>query len=61
MCIGLLLSSLETTIVSTSLVSIVDQLQGFDKASWIVTAYLATNTGMLVFPFLDSPLTSQCR
>uniref|UniRef100_L7JCG2 Major facilitator superfamily (MFS) profile domain-containing protein n=1 Tax=Pyricularia oryzae (strain P131) TaxID=1143193 RepID=L7JCG2_PYRO1 len=44
MCIGLLLSSLETTIVSTSLVSIVDQLQGFDKASWIVTAYLATNT-----------------
>ncbi|KAI6266346.1 hypothetical protein MCOR27_011057 [Pyricularia oryzae] len=48
MCIGLLLSSLETTIVSTSLVSIVDQLQGFDKASWIVTAYLATNTGFLI-------------
>ncbi|TLD25534.1 hypothetical protein PspLS_05725 [Pyricularia sp. CBS 133598] len=48
MCIGLLLSSLETTIVSTSLVSIVNQLQGFDKASWIVTAYLATNTGFLI-------------
>ncbi|EEY15609.1 conserved hypothetical protein [Verticillium alfalfae VaMs.102] len=45
LCLSLLLSTLETTIVSTSLVSIVDHLQGFDRASWIVTSYLLTYTG----------------
>lgn len=47
LCLSLLLSTLETTIVSTALVSVVDALQGFDKASWIVTSYLVTYTGML--------------
>ena len=50
---SLLLSTLETTIVGTALVSIVDSLHGFDKASWIVTAYLVTYTGIplaVVFP-----------
>ncbi|OTB06093.1 hypothetical protein M426DRAFT_259520 [Hypoxylon sp. CI-4A] len=45
-CVSLLLSTLETTIVSTSLVSIVDALHGFDRSGWIVTAYLLTYTGV---------------
>ncbi|KAK1976608.1 major facilitator superfamily transporter [Colletotrichum cereale] len=48
LCVSLLLSTLETTIVSTALVSIVDSRHGFDKASWIVTAYLLTYTGFLI-------------
>ncbi|KAF5671689.1 major facilitator superfamily transporter [Fusarium heterosporum] len=48
LCLGLLLSTLETTIVSTALVPIVDALQGFDHASWIVTSYLVTYTGFLI-------------
>ncbi|KAF5970665.1 major facilitator superfamily transporter [Fusarium coicis] len=47
---ALLLSTLETTIVSTALVSIsiVDALQGFNMAGWIVTSYLVTYTGFLI-------------
>ncbi|KAK3307163.1 major facilitator superfamily transporter [Chaetomium strumarium] len=48
LCISMLLSTLETTIVSTSLVSIVNALQGFSQAGWVVTAYLLTYTGFLV-------------
>ncbi|POR31012.1 Putative MFS-type transporter [Tolypocladium paradoxum] len=48
LCVSLLLSTLETTIVSTSLVSIVDALHGFDKGGWVVTSYLLTYTGFLV-------------
>ncbi|KAG8160023.1 hypothetical protein KVR01_010660 [Diaporthe batatas] len=48
LCLSLLLSTLETTIVSTALVSVVDALHGFDKASWIVTSYLVTYTGFLI-------------
>lgn len=42
----LYLVNLETTIVSTSLVSITNNLQGFDRTSWVVTGYLITYTGM---------------
>lgn len=45
MWIALFLSTVETTIVSTSLVSITNALSGFDKRDWIVTAYLLTYTG----------------
>lgn len=45
MCLSVFLSSLEITIVSTSLVSIVDSLKGSSQASWIVTSYLLTYTG----------------
>lgn len=38
--------NLEVTIVSTSLVDITNDLQGFDRTSWIVTGYLLTFTGM---------------
>lgn len=43
--IALFLSTIETTIVSTSLVSITDALNGFLIKDWIVTAYLVTYTG----------------
>ena len=37
--------NLEVTIVSTALISITDDLNGFDKTSWIVTGFLTTYTG----------------
>lgn len=37
--IATFLSTLETTVVSTSLVSIADTLSGFDERNWVVTAY----------------------
>ncbi|RYP27387.1 hypothetical protein DL767_007706 [Monosporascus sp. MG133] len=46
--IALFLSTLETTIVSTSLVSIADSLSGFEYRNWVVTAYFLTYTGFLV-------------
>ncbi|KAB5584990.1 drug resistance transporter EmrB/QacA subfamily [Coniochaeta sp. 2T2.1] len=46
--IALFLSTLETTIVSTSLVSIADSLSGFEERNWVVTAYFLTYTGFLV-------------
>ncbi|KAK4224901.1 major facilitator superfamily transporter [Podospora fimiseda] len=48
LCLSLLLSTLETTIVSTSLVSMVNSLNGFSQANWVVTAYLLTYTGFLI-------------
>ncbi|ROW03115.1 hypothetical protein VMCG_05822 [Cytospora schulzeri] len=47
MWLGLFLSTLETTIVSTSLVSITNALDGFLFRDWVVTAYLLTYTGFL--------------
>ncbi|KAG5785782.1 hypothetical protein H9Q73_000637 [Fusarium xylarioides] len=44
---ALFLSTLETTIVSTSLVSITNALNGFILRDWIVTSYLLTYTGFL--------------
>ncbi|KAK2877128.1 hypothetical protein FQN49_001402 [Arthroderma sp. PD_2] len=46
--IALFLSTLETTIVSTSLVAITNSLRGFDIRNWIVTAYFLTYTGFLI-------------
>ncbi|KAJ5612404.1 hypothetical protein N7510_005598 [Penicillium lagena] len=45
--IGFFLSNLDVTIVSSSLTSITDSLEGFEKRSWIVTGYLATYTGSM--------------
>ena len=45
--IALFLSTLETTIVSTSLVSISDSLSGFEERNWVVTAYFLTYTGTI--------------
>ncbi|KAK3321991.1 putative efflux pump antibiotic resistance protein [Apodospora peruviana] len=44
----LYLVNLEVTIVSTSLVSIANDLSGFDKTNWIVTGYLITYTGFII-------------
>ncbi|KAH8652684.1 drug resistance transporter EmrB/QacA subfamily [Tricladium varicosporioides] len=46
--VALFLSTLETTIVSTSLVSITNALGGFEIRDWVVTSYLITYTGFLV-------------
>ena len=40
----MLLASLDSTIVSTALPRIVAELQGFDRYTWISTAYLLTST-----------------
>ncbi|KAF5692776.1 major facilitator family transporter [Fusarium denticulatum] len=45
--ISLFLSTLERTIVSTSLVSITNALNGFILRDWIITSYLLTYTGFL--------------
>lgn len=47
---GLLFSSLDTSIVSTSLVTISHDLNDFTNAPWIVLAYLLTYMGM--FPHI---------
>ena len=46
--IALFLSTLETTIVSTSLVSITNAVGGFEMRDWVVTSYLLTYSGFLV-------------
>lgn len=49
--LSLFLSTLETTIVSTSLISITNALNGFGRGSWVVTSYLLTYTGKSFFFF----------
>ncbi|KAJ5692410.1 hypothetical protein N7462_001833 [Penicillium macrosclerotiorum] len=44
----LYLVNIEVTIVSTSLVTIVDDLLGFDRSSWVITSYLVTYTGFII-------------
>ena len=55
LCIGLLLSTLETTIVATALIPISSSLGEYEKSNWIVVSYLLTYTGMsnCIFPNLD--------
>jgi EmrB/QacA subfamily drug resistance transporter len=50
MALGLLMASLDNTIVSASVNSIIGNIGGFDKISWVFTAYmLATTSTMLIF------------
>ncbi|MET9609177.1 MFS transporter [Streptomyces sp. NPDC006512] len=42
--LGLLISSLDQTIVSTALPTIVSELGGMDHLSWVVTAYMLAST-----------------
>jgi len=42
--LGMLLAALDQTIVATALPTIVGDLHGFDRLSWVVTAYLLTTT-----------------
>ncbi|KAJ5591413.1 major facilitator superfamily domain-containing protein [Penicillium hetheringtonii] len=46
--LALFLTCLEATIVSTSLVTITDDLQDSNNSSWIITSYLLTYTGFLI-------------
>ena len=50
--LAMLLGSLDQTIVSTALPTIVGDLGGFDQLSWVVTAYLLTAT-------VSTPLTAE--
>ncbi|KAL8942172.1 MAG: hypothetical protein Q9216_001819 [Gyalolechia sp. 2 TL-2023] len=45
LCLALLLSTLETTIIATALIDISSSLGDFGKSNWIVIAYLLTYTG----------------
>src|SRR6266487_2318153 len=42
--LGMLLAALDQTIVATALPTIVGDLGGLNKLSWVVTAYLLTST-----------------
>ncbi|OTB01301.1 hypothetical protein M426DRAFT_14609 [Hypoxylon sp. CI-4A] len=46
--LGLFLVNFEVTIVSTALVSITNDLDNYNRSSWVITAYLLTYTGCLV-------------
>src|SRR5437879_8445261 len=43
----MLLASLDQTIVSTAMPRIIADLQGFDRYTWVTTAYLLTSTVMV--------------
>ncbi|HVP05824.1 MAG TPA: MFS transporter, partial [Dehalococcoidia bacterium] len=42
--LGMLLASLDQTVVATALPTIVGQLGGLNHLSWVITAYLLTST-----------------
>lgn len=44
----ILLATLDTTIISTSLITIASDLGHFDQASWIIVSYLLTYSGFLL-------------
>ena len=50
----LYLVNIEVNIVSTSLVTITNELLGFDRANWVVTGYLITYTGTVSIHILIS-------
>jgi MFS family permease len=47
LCLSIFLVNFEVTVVSTSLISITNDIGGFGRSSWVVTAYLFTYTGIL--------------
>jgi EmrB/QacA subfamily drug resistance transporter len=50
MALGIFMASLDNTIVSACIASVIKDLSGFDKMSWVFTAYaLAATSTMLVF------------
>ena len=63
LCMGLFLAALDTTIVSTSLVTITKSLKAWSRSSWIVTSYLLTYTGTLPrsTEAICLSITNQCR
>ena len=50
MALGLLMSALDNTITAAAISHIIGDINGFDKISWVFTAYmLASTSTMLVF------------
>jgi len=50
MALGLLMASLDNTIVSASMNKVIENIGGFEKVSWVFTAYmLASTSTMLIF------------
>ncbi|RTE08289.1 MFS transporter [Paenibacillus whitsoniae] len=50
MALGLLMSALDNTVTSAAISHIISDIKGFDKISWVFTAYmLASTSTMLVF------------
>jgi MFS family permease len=45
--LGIFLPAAEITVMSTSLVTITDELMNYEQGSWLITAYLLTFTGFL--------------
>jgi EmrB/QacA subfamily drug resistance transporter len=45
--LGMLLGSLDQTIVGTAMPKIVNDLNGFQRYSWVITAYLVASTAMM--------------
>lgn len=48
LCLGIFLVNFEISIISTSLVSITDDLKHFSQSSWVITAYLLTYTSFII-------------
>ena len=42
--LGMLLAALDQTVLSTALPTIVGELSGLERLSWVITAYLLTST-----------------
>ena len=42
--VGMLLAALDQTVLSTALPTIVGELSGLERLSWVVTSYLLTTT-----------------
>ncbi|KAI0436485.1 putative efflux pump antibiotic resistance protein [Xylaria telfairii] len=46
--VAIFLPNLEVSVVSTALVTIADDLHGFNQTGWVVVAYLVTYTGFII-------------
>jgi hypothetical protein len=44
--VSIFIVQMESSIISTAVVDITDQLGGYEKSSWLFTAYLLTYCGM---------------
>jgi hypothetical protein len=59
--LSVFLPTAEISIVSTSLVTISEDLNGFDQSSWVITAYLCAFTGRSPSLRLGTTITTLAR
>jgi MFS family permease len=57
--IALFMTLLESTIVSTSVITITNDLGGYVKSSWLFTSYLLTY-GCRYYIYVREPLSVKC-